>query len=128
MILIRAFLLLSSISAVVALNITNDNYCDLPDGSDEPDTSACAGVKAAPEFFCSGSGFLNITIPVSRVQDGVCDCCDGEDEVGSPFFAGGSTQCPQTCSHRLLELKAETLATYKHISGLSNDFVVAGET
>jgi hypothetical protein len=102
----------------------NNNYCDCADGSDEPLTSACAGVLAAPSFQCHGSGFLNVTIPLSRVQDGVCDCCDGEDEVGSPFFPAdsgsdsySSSVCPNRCSESLSELKTETLLAYKQISG-----------
>lgn len=54
----------------------NDDYCDCPDGSDEPSTSACPGGK----FYCSSS---SMSLPSSRVNDGVCDCCDGSDE-----FAG----------------------------------------
>eukprot|EP00752_Nemacystus_decipiens_P005261 g4773.t1 len=35
-------------------------------------------------FSCADTGALNQTIPTSRVWDGVCDCCDGSDElVGS---------------------------------------------
>lgn len=51
----------------------NDDYCDCPDGSDEPGTSACANGK----FWCKGS---NSYIPSSQVDDGICDCCDGLDE------------------------------------------------
>jgi hypothetical protein len=103
---------------ILLTQVINDNYCDSADGSDEPNTSACAGVSKAPAFYCSGSGFLNVTIPLSRVQDGVCDCCDGEDEAGSPFFGVETTPCPQRCADQLLELKTETLAAYKHISGM----------
>ena len=99
--------------------MVNDDYCDLLDGSDEWSTSACAGVSGAPEFVCHGSGILNITIPPSRVQDGVCDCCDGEDEVGSPFVKYKmSDACPNKCSEQLLNLKINTLTEYKAISGL----------
>jgi protein kinase C substrate 80K-H len=99
----------------VSEGVANDDYCD--EGGDEWLTSACAGVPGAPPFQChgSGTGALLQSVPASRVRDGVCDCCDGEDEAGSPFLPPG--HCPQLCHQRRLQLKAETLAAYKHISG-----------
>ncbi|CAN0417323.1 unnamed protein product, partial [Ectocarpus sp. 8 AP-2014] len=32
-------------------------------------------------FACTDTGPLNQTIPTSRLWDGVCDCCDGSDEL-----------------------------------------------
>lgn len=61
----------------------NDDYCDCPqDGSDEPSTSACP----VGRFYCAhsggggGGGEHHNSVPSSRVNDGVCDCCDGSDE------------------------------------------------
>lgn len=46
----------------------NDDYCDCPDGSDEPGTSACAnGI-----FFCENKGFIPTKLVSSRVNDGIC--------------------------------------------------------
>lgn len=86
----------------------NDDYCDCPDGSDEPGTSAaCASpgellgsafadvdVPAETRFYCANEGHIEAWIRRSRVNDGICDpeCCDGSDEYD------GKTQCPNTCA------------------------------
>ncbi|XP_015578681.1 glucosidase 2 subunit beta isoform X1 [Ricinus communis] len=65
----------------------NDDFCDCPDGTDEPGTSACPQGK----FYCHNVGHLPISLPSSRVNDGICDCCDGNDEYD------GKVKCRNTC-------------------------------
>ncbi|KAG6401260.1 hypothetical protein SASPL_138111 [Salvia splendens] len=65
----------------------NDDFCDCPDGTDEPGTSACPNGK----FYCKNAGHAPIVLYSSRVNDGICDCCDGSDEYD------GKTICPNTC-------------------------------
>jgi len=84
-------------------NQINDDYCDCTlDGADEPGTSACAHLiptatdETAPgvtRFFCANKGAKARLLPLSRVDDGVCDCCDGSDEDPSRFGA----VCPNSC-------------------------------
>ncbi|CAB9497824.1 Glucosidase 2 subunit beta [Seminavis robusta] len=87
----------------------DDGYCDCPlDGADEPHTNACSGstmgaftgVPAVTEFSktyqCPQQKKLQI--PYSRFHDGICDCCDGSDELPSV--------CPDICDQVLAEERA----------------------
>ncbi|KAL3529815.1 hypothetical protein ACH5RR_009137 [Cinchona calisaya] len=65
----------------------NDDFCDCPDGSDEPGTSACPNGK----FYCKNAGHIPLSLYSSLVNDGICDCCDGSDEYD------GQVKCPNTC-------------------------------
>ncbi|XP_050367294.1 glucosidase 2 subunit beta [Argentina anserina] len=65
----------------------NDDFCDCPDGTDEPGTSACPAGK----FYCRNVGHAPLQLFSSRVNDGICDCCDGSDEYD------GKVHCPNTC-------------------------------
>ena len=72
----------------VPVDRINDDYCDSPDGCDEPNTSACSTVAAVKRFACPDEGSGTTLIPASRIGDGVCDCCDGSDEA-----SGCADQC-----------------------------------
>ncbi|KAG8045215.1 hypothetical protein GUJ93_ZPchr0008g12282 [Zizania palustris] len=84
----------------------NDDFCDCPDGTDEPGTSACPEGK----FYCNNAGHSPITIFSSRVNDGICDCCDGSDEYDS------DATCKNTCwdaGKAAREKLKKKVATYK---------------
>eukprot|EP01018_Ginkgo_biloba_P038386 Gb_31920 [translate_table: standard] len=84
----------------------NDDFCDCPDGTDEPGTSACPESK----FYCRNAGHIPLLLFSSRVNDGICDCCDGSDEYD------GKVKCPNTCweAGRVTREKIKKkLTTYK---------------
>ncbi|KAF4521789.1 hypothetical protein B566_EDAN012294 [Ephemera danica] len=65
----------------IAFEHVNDDFCDCPqDGSDEPGTSACSYVG---RFYCTyhqRASKPEVWVPSLKVNDGICDCCDGSDE------------------------------------------------
>lgn len=71
----------------------NDNYCDCPDGSDEPGTNACP-YDPSRKFYCPNEGHIPGYLENFKLNDGVCDyeiCCDGSDE----YLTG---KCENKCS------------------------------
>lgn len=61
-------------------------------------------------FFCENSGFESVLLASSRVDDSVCDCCDGSDESSTGMHAwfGLMAACPNTCEE-LGRIKREKL-------------------
>ncbi|KAH8809818.1 protein kinase-like protein C substrate [Hyaloscypha sp. PMI_1271] len=106
------FTCISNPSIKLDLSKVNDDYCDCPDGSDEPGTAACTYLSALsppqpivgapnttlalPGFYCKNKGHIPSYISHTYVNDGVCDydvCCDGSDE-----WAGvGGVKCEDKC-------------------------------
>jgi hypothetical protein len=91
---------------VISDDRINDNFCDCPTtGADEPNTNACAGLEYWPGQASAMDNTLpppilftcpqqpNLQLSVSKLHDGICDCCDGADE------AAGS--CENVCESLL---------------------------
>lgn len=112
------------------LSIINDNYCDCPDCSDEPGTSATHESNSSPrnDFYCANKGFFPKNIYNSLVNDGICDCCDGSDEYDPQI--NGNVVCENTCrslgESEVVTLK-QRIATLKQGLQLKKDkYIVQG--
>ncbi|KAJ5449874.1 uncharacterized protein N7458_006323 [Penicillium daleae] len=112
----NTFTCISNPSVQIPFSAVNDDFCDCPDGSDEPGTSACSHLShnspltvadrlgnsegeieaALPGFYCKNKGHRPSFVPFQRVNDGICDyeqCCDGSDE----WARVGGTKCEDRC-------------------------------
>lgn len=112
----ETFTCISNPSIKLPVARLNDDYCDCPDGSDEPGTSACSYLSplsppqpigsdgkdvnttpALPGFYCKNKGHQPSYIPFTSVNDGACDyelCCDGSDE----YEHVGGIKCEDRCA------------------------------
>ena len=110
-----SFTCISNPSVKLSASQINDDYCDCPDGTDEPGTAACTylsplspysprdisikGINtshALPGFYCINKGHRPSYVPFLAINDGVCDhelCCDGSDE----WDHVGGISCPDKC-------------------------------
>ncbi|KAF2027411.1 hypothetical protein EK21DRAFT_72061 [Setomelanomma holmii] len=128
------FMCISNPNITVPIANVNDDYCDCPDGSDEPGTAACSYISplspprpssgkpgavnetlALPGFYCKNKGHIPSYIPFTNVNDGVCDyelCCDGSDE----YEGVGGVKCEDQCAKIGKEWRKQDEARQKSLN------------
>lgn len=110
----KPFTCISNPKISIPFDRVNDDFCDCPDGSDEPGTAACAHLSplsprthadfadeanlsaALPGFYCHNKGHRPSYVPFTNVNDGICDyelCCDGSEE----WEGVGGVKCKNRC-------------------------------
>ena len=100
-------------------SIINDDYCD--NGDDEMNTSACSGYKnniiTKPSFICFNKEYYIEKIYNSRVNDGICDCCDGSDEINNNN--NNNIKCINNCKEiGEIKLYEENINTLNRLKGI----------
>ena len=93
-------------SMIIPIAAVNDDFCDCPNGRDEPGTSACSHISNS-QFTCRS---VTRTIPSSRVGDNICDCCEGDDEEAG--------KCPNTCTEELDATRKAEEARRQYLTAL----------
>lgn len=116
-------LLLVLIFLALGSSVDDDDFCDdTRNGSDESFSSACSGYVGNSAVTCKDKRFVSMKVFSSRLNDGVCDCCDGSDEKNGVCGAN-------TCESVGISLK-ESKRSYAEdrIRGLESKRAIAEKT